>query len=130
MGADLCNSARGMMFALGCIQARECHRNTCPTGITTQDPWRVNGLVVSDKAPRVASYHQATIRHFLKVLAVAGLEHPEQLGPEKLLRRVTPTETRSYRELFDYLEPGALLAGSAPAGYAAPWAAADPDRFQ
>ena len=130
MGADLCNSARGMMFALGCIQARECHRNTCPTGITTQDPWRVNGLVVADKAPRVANYHRGTIRHFLKVLAVAGLECPEQLGPDRLLRRVTPTETRNYRELFDYLEPGALLAGSATESYAAPWAAADPERFQ
>ncbi|MGH8495605.1 MAG: FMN-binding glutamate synthase family protein [Gammaproteobacteria bacterium] len=129
IGADLCNSARGMMFALGCIQARECHRNTCPTGITTQDPWRVNGLVVADKIPRVANYHRKTIQHFLKVLAVAGLEGPGELGPERLMRRVTPTEVSSYRDLYDYLEPRALLEDRAPRPYAQPWAEADADRF-
>lgn len=129
MGADLCNSGRGMMFALGCIQARECHRNTCPTGVTTQDPWRVNGLVVADKTPRVANYHRKTIQHFLKVLGVAGLRHPRELEPGRLMRRVTATEIMSYGDLYDYLEPRALIEGRAQGAYAELWAEADPGRF-
>lgn len=129
MGADLCNSARGMMFALGCIQARRCHTNTCPTGIATQDPWRVQGLVVADKSRRVASYHHNTIRHFLWVLAAAGLEQPSDLKPELLNRRVSLTEIRSYRELYPYLEPGDLLSGDAPDSYLRSWRVADSARF-
>lgn len=56
MGADFANSARGFMFALGCIQAMRCNRNTCPTGITTHDPRLQRGLVVTDKAERLANY--------------------------------------------------------------------------
>ncbi len=111
MGADLCNSARGMMFALGCIQARRCHANTCPSGVATQDPWRMNGLVVQDKEQRVYRYHHSTIQHFQKLMSACGLSRPEQLGPELLMRRVTPTETRSYSEIFTYLQPGQLLDG-------------------
>lgn len=129
MGADLCNSARGMMFALGCIQARRCHTNTCPTGVTTQDPWRVQGLVVEDKAERVYHYHRNTIRHFLWVLAAAGLQGPEELKPELLNRRVSATEVKTYRELYHYLDPGDLLEGRAPPQYAAPWQAASAARF-
>ena len=53
LGADWCNSARGFMFALGCIQAQTCHTGHCPTGVTTQDPKRQLALVVSDKSGRV-----------------------------------------------------------------------------
>ena len=49
LGADTCNSARAMMMALGCIQALECNKNTCPTGVATQDPYFMKGLVVEDK---------------------------------------------------------------------------------
>ncbi|MBU6469367.1 MAG: FMN-binding glutamate synthase family protein [Gammaproteobacteria bacterium] len=129
MGADLCNSARGMMFALGCIQARRCHTNTCPTGITTQDPWRVQGLVVKDKAERVANYHRNTIRHFLWVIAAAGLNGPEDLKPEILNRRVSLTEIRTYRELYPYLETGDLLEGRAPELYKKPWVMASAGSF-
>ncbi|MGH8370070.1 MAG: glutamate synthase-related protein, partial [Gammaproteobacteria bacterium] len=129
MGADMCNSARGMMFALGCIQARRCNTNTCPTGVATQDPWRVQGLVVEDKAQRVANYHQNTIRHFMWVLAAAGLNRPDELRPELLNRRVSLTEIRNYRELYPYLEPGDLLGGQAPDSYMKPWLAAHSASF-
>ncbi len=129
MGADLCNSARGMMFALGCIQARRCHTNTCPTGVATQDPWRVQGLVVKDKAERVYNYHNNTMRYFLRVLAAAGLKNPAELKPELLNRRVSLTEIRTYRELYPYLEPGDILAGRAPELYMNPWAAASARSF-
>lgn len=129
MGADLCNSARGMMFALGCIQARRCHTNTCPTGVATQDPSRVQGLVVKDKAQRVCNYHHNTVRHFMWVLAAAGLTDPSQLKPELLNRRVSLTEIKTYRELYPYLETGDILEGRAPELYMKPWKLADTASF-
>lgn len=56
LGADFCVSARGFMFALGCIQALQCNKNTCPTGITTHDPDLQKGLVPKAKKDRVADY--------------------------------------------------------------------------
>lgn len=121
MGADMCYSARAMLFALGCIQARRCHTNRCPTGVTTQDPWRQAGLVVRDKAPRVANYHAATIHHLMKVLAAAGLRHPDELTPAHLQRRVAPQVIKSYAELYDYLAPGSLRDGDAPESWLRAW---------
>lgn len=129
MGADACYSARGMMFALGCIQARRCHTNRCPTGVATQDPWRVHGLEVGDKTRRVANYHKNTIRHLLKVVAAAGLDHPGQLCPDILYHRVSGTETRSYRDMCDYLEDGALVSGAVPERYRRAWEAASARSF-
>ena len=62
MGADMSNTARGMMLALGCIQALECNKNNCPTGITTQNTQLMAGLVVSNKRQRVANYHHQTVK--------------------------------------------------------------------
>ncbi len=129
MGADLCNSARGMMFALGCIQARRCHANTCPTGIATHDPWRTSGLVVDDKARRVANYHAETIRHFLKVLAVCGLDDASRLHPRLLHRRITDAQTVDYATLYDYLQPGELLDGGGTDDYRRAWNEASPNSF-
>lgn len=125
IGADFCYSARGMMFSLGCIQARRCHTNRCPSGVATQDPWRENGLVVSDKAPRVFNYHNGTIKHFLEMLAAIGVEHPDKLVPGHLYRRSDPGIVRSYHELFNWLQPGALLNGEAPPEWQRAWAAED-----
>ena len=83
MGADWCNSARGFMFAIGCIQAQACHTGKCPTGVTTQDPLRQRALVVPDKAQRVANFHRNTLHALAELLAAAGLTHPGQL------RRIT-----------------------------------------
>lgn len=130
MGADLCNSARGFMFALGCIQARVCNRNICPTGITTMDPWRVHGLVVADKYLRVANYHRKTMQNFLEVLGACGLEDPGQLAPEMLHRRISPTQVRNYRELYAYLAPGQLLEAPEETPYGNAWRSATPDSFQ
>ena len=62
VGADFVVSARGFMFVLGCIQALQCNKNTCPTGITTHDPHLQRGLVPEDKARRVARYHAGMMR--------------------------------------------------------------------
>ena len=79
LGADFVTSARGFMFALGCIQALQCNKNTCPTGITTHDPRYQRGLDPEDKAERVKSY--AEHQHYeLGVIAHAcGVAEPRQL---------------------------------------------------
>ncbi len=99
MGADLCNSARGMMLALGCIQALECHRNTCPTGITTNDPRLTRGLVVADKWQRVRNYHHETVKDFLDLVAAAGITDLTQLDRSRLYRRISADEIRRFDEL-------------------------------
>ena len=114
MGADWCNAARGYMFALGCIQSLSCHTDRCPTGIATQDPRRWGRLDVPDKATRVAAFHRNTLHALRDLLCAAGLQHPDQLGPEHILRRVSPTEVRSLGALYRFLTPGELLGGRLP----------------
>ncbi|MCR6496430.1 FMN-binding glutamate synthase family protein [Thermomonas sp. S9] len=114
MGADWCNAARGFMFALGCIQSLSCHTNRCPTGIATQDPARWKHLDVPDKATRVYEFHRNTVSALRDLLGAAGLSHPSQLGPEHILRRVSPIEVRSLAALYRFLAPGELLGGRVP----------------
>ncbi|MFC0682578.1 FMN-binding glutamate synthase family protein [Lysobacter korlensis] len=111
MGADWCNSGRGFMFALGCIQAQSCHTDRCPTGVATQDASRSKALDVPDKATRVYQFHYNTLHALQHLLCAAGLDGPEQLGPEHVLRRVSPFEVRSLAALYRFLEPGELLRG-------------------
>lgn len=72
LGADMCNSARGFMFSLGCIQALRCNTNECPTGVATQNKMLVKGLVVTDKAERVFYFHKNTLHAANELLAAAG----------------------------------------------------------
>ncbi|MET0755834.1 MAG: FMN-binding glutamate synthase family protein [Pseudoxanthomonas sp.] len=109
MGADWCNAGRGFMFALGCIQSKSCHNDKCPTGVATQNPNRWQHLDVADKAIRVHQYHDNTLKALRELLAAAGLEHPQQLGPEHILRRISPIEIRSLGVLYNFLESGELL---------------------
>ena len=114
LGADWCNAARGFMFSLGCIQAQSCHNDLCPSGVATQDPKRWRKLDVQDKGQRVHAFHDNTLKGLRDMLCAAGLTHPQQLGPEHILRRVSPTEIRSLASLFQYLQPGDLLRGIPP----------------
>ncbi|WP_159015925.1 FMN-binding glutamate synthase family protein [Cognatiluteimonas profundi] len=111
LGADWCNAARGFMFALGCIQSQNCHTDRCPTGIATQDPRRWKSLDVPDKATRVFQFHQSTLHALRDLLCAAGLEHPSELGPEHILRRVSPTHVGSLASVYRFLAPGELLHG-------------------
>ncbi|MBA2709377.1 MAG: FMN-binding glutamate synthase family protein [Tatlockia sp.] len=78
-GADFVNSARGFMFALGCIQSMKCHENTCPTGITTQEPGLQRGLVIEDKAERIFHYADNMAREVAILCHSCGVEEPRQL---------------------------------------------------
>lgn len=130
LGADWCNSARGFMFALGCIQAMSCHTGRCPTGVTTQDPLRQRALVVPDKAERVFNFHRNTLRALAELIAAAGLDHPSRLRPEHIVRRVTQNEIRLLSTLHPSMQPGALLDGEADAPvYRMFWPKARPDSF-
>ena len=109
LGADVVNSARGMMLALGCIQAIACNTNHCPVGIATQDPSRVNALDVDDKTNRrIASYHRNTIHAFLELIAAcAGCAGARSIRPEHVHHRVEEDEVVHLGELYPSLPAGA-----------------------
>lgn len=88
LGADVCNSARGMMFSLGCIQALECHKNTCPTGVTTNNERLMRGLVVEEKWIRVRNYHEAVIHDFLELLAATGCKSVDDLDRSYIFKQI------------------------------------------
>ncbi|MFI4980810.1 MAG: FMN-binding glutamate synthase family protein [Nevskiales bacterium] len=132
MGADWCNAARGFMFALGCLQAQTCHTGKCPTGVTTQDPQRMRALDVTDKATRVFQFHHNTLAALKELLGAAGLEHPRELGPEHVIRRVSEAEVHSLAVLHHWTKPGELLdAGRVPDHpvFKAFWAMSRADTF-
>ncbi|OJX51842.1 FMN-binding glutamate synthase family protein [Flavobacterium sp. 38-13] len=108
-GADLCNSARGMMFALGCIQALECHANTCPTGVATQDPRLVKGLVPEEKSIRVARFQHETVKSAMELMASAGICHPDEVDRHVVSMRVDRTKIQTFAETYPELENGCLL---------------------
>lgn len=130
LGADWCNSGRGFMFALGCLQAQACHTGHCPTGVTTQDPVRQRALVPQDKATRVASYHRNTLQALAELTGAAGLTHPGRLGPQHIVRRISTSEVRLVSTLLTFLKPGDLLEDRASHPvYAMFWKMASPDSF-
>jgi glutamate synthase domain-containing protein 2 len=130
LGADWCNSARGFMFALGCIQSHSCHTDRCPTGVSTQDRGRQRALVVPDKAERVYNFQRATVESLAELVAAAGLDHPNEFAPAHFSRRVSPHEVKSFAELYPSLEPGELIAGSGDKRFEIPWAMASAGEFR
>ena len=135
LGADWCNSARGFMFSLGCIQAQHCHTGTCPTGVATQDPVRQQALVVPDKMTRVANFHRNTLEALRELVQAAGLQHPRQITASHIVRRTADHEVRLLSSLLLTVAPGALLAAErGEADWPHPvfsvyWPQARPDSF-
>lgn len=129
LGADFTYSARAMMLALGCIQARECNTNRCPTGIATQKASYMGGLVVSDKRSRVANFHKETVESLAEMLGAMGIPTLDDVMHWHVLRRVSINETRHYGELYHYLEPGELLGEELPDDYKRAVEAASPHTF-
>ena len=110
LGADWCNSARGFMFALGCLQAQTCHTGHCPTGVTTQDPLRQQSLVVGDKAERVHHYHDMTLHALKELIQAAGLTHPGEVTAHHIVRRSTNGKVRSLAQsVLSQMNDGAPL---------------------
>lgn len=109
LGADWCNSGRGFMFAVGCIQSQSCHTGTCPTGVTTQDPHRQLALVVPDKAQRVYQYHEATLEALKEMVQAAGLQHPQDITAYHISQRVNDSEVRLLANVVPRVKTGSLL---------------------
>jgi glutamate synthase domain-containing protein 2 len=130
IGADYVMAARSFMFAAGCIQSRACHTNHCPTGLATQDPLRQRALVVDDKAPRVASFHQNTLRALAELLGSAGLAHPDEIKPWHLQIRHQSGAIVRGDDVYPSVAPGALLRGEAAGDLAREWARARADSFE
>jgi glutamate synthase domain-containing protein 2 len=112
LGADTANSARGMMFALGCIQSRSCNTDKCPTGIATQNASRNEALVVEDKASRVAHFHHEMILHLTELLAAAGLETLDELEPRHINHRIKGTVVSNYADMYPTVSEKFLLSRS------------------
>jgi glutamate synthase domain-containing protein 2 len=130
LGADTINSARAMMFALGCIQSRSCNTDKCPTGIATQDPARYRALDVVRKGQRVANYHSAMVENLLELLAAAGLEKLEDLGPQHIHHRVGGTVVKHYDEMYPSIPEGCLLdQNTIPEHWQASWSRAAADHW-
>jgi len=117
------------MFALGCIQARACHTDRCPTGVTTQDAVRQRALVVEDKAERVFRFHQSTMKALAEVVAAAGLDHPHQFALHHFMQRVSTDRAVSFARVYSPLAPRALLAGTDDPRFATAWLLAQAESF-
>jgi len=100
LGADICNSARAMMMATGCIQALQCNTNTCPVGVATQNKSLMKGLNVADKAERVANYHEVTIKSFVELLAASGIGNPSEITRAHINRRTTMNSVLRYDQIY------------------------------
>jgi glutamate synthase domain-containing protein 2 len=129
LGADWCNSARGFMFALGCIQSLSCHTDRCPTGVATQDNIRQRSLYVPDKAERVFNFHRSTVKALAEVIAAAGLAHPDELRPRHFSKRVSTSRVERFDQIYRFLEPGELIGGTEDHRYKDAWTMARADSF-
>ena len=131
LGADMVNSARAMMFALGCIQSRSCNTNRCPTGVATQDPARYKQLNINNKARRVAHYHATTMHAVMELLASAGLHVPSDIQPHHIMRRVRGPTIQSYAQLYPGIECDCLKEnGHVPEAWQEDWQQADPEKWR
>ncbi|GAB5368010.1 hypothetical protein AAMO2058_001281000 [Amorphochlora amoebiformis] len=106
LGADLCNVARGMMFALGCVQALKCNTNKCPTGITTQDPQLMEGLHIPTKAMRVENYQASTVHAALEIIGAVGVRSPELLKAHHILYRGEDGKVHTMEDMYPELPYG------------------------
>ena len=133
LGANWCNSARGFMIAIGCIQAQTCHTGHCPTGVTTQDPLRQQALVVGDKAERVYHFHQNTLHALKELVQAAGVQHPNESNAHHIVRRTGDHTVDSLAHaLLREIPEGSLLKDTLdklPMVYQHHWPKASADSF-
>ena len=130
IGADICYSARAMMMALGCIQALECNKNTCPVGVATNDPHLMRGLVVEDKKKRVAQFHKETLKSFVELQAASGFKNMKQINRSSVYRRIDSENAKRYDQIYPYIPKGCLLdQESVPEKWQYLWSVATAESF-
>ncbi|GAM04595.1 FMN-binding glutamate synthase family protein [Novosphingobium sp. MBES04] len=121
LGADWCNAARPFMFALGCVQSMKCHTGECPTGVATQVDWRQRGLVVDDKAERVARFQKETLRSLREIVVAMGYRSPWQLNEHDMYQRIDSAKAGPLDEVYSFVAPGQLLDAPDSTHYAHAW---------
>ena len=114
IGADMLNSARAMMMALGCIQALECNKNICPTGVATQNPELAKGLDVEDKSHRVYRYHRETIHSIADLLSATGHKALNSIKRQDIFRRINYLEIKRFDEIYPNINTGDFLNNKIP----------------
>ncbi len=129
LGADMCNSARGMMFAVGCIQALRCNSNDCPTGVATQNPELYELVDVPSKGERVAGYHKRTLLEVSHLLGASGIEQVGDLKKVHIKRRIGPGQVMNYSELYPKLELNSFIDGTYQGNWRPIWDRASADKF-
>ena len=129
LGADMVNSARAMMLALGCIQALECNKNICPTGVATQNPSLMKGLDVNDKFVRVANFHRETVESVIDLLSATGNSSMKELNRYDINRRISHTEVKRFDEIYPNIEVGAYINGEIPNNLSQAYSIADANSF-
>lgn len=131
LGADWCNSARGFMFAIGCIQAQACHTNHCPVGVATQDPLRARALDPVHKSERVARFHRNTLDALGEMTGAAGLTNPCDFLPHHLMQRQSDRSMVQGHRVYPYLPIGFLVDpdGADHLGYKERWSRASAQTF-
>lgn len=130
LGADWCNAARPFMFSLGCVQSMQCHTGECPTGIATQKEWRQRGLVVEDKAPRVARFHRQTLHSLREITVAMGLNSPWDIKPMDMRERLNGARSDAIDRIYDFVAPRQLIEDPNSTAVARQWAAARADSFR
>ena len=130
LGADWCNAARPFMFSLGCVQSMQCHTDKCPTGVATQIPWRQRGLVVEDKAPRVARFQKSTLHSLREITVAMGLESPWQIEPKDMRERLNGARSDAVADIYTFVEPDCLTNGNATGRIGEAWATSRADSFR
>lgn len=130
LGADWSNAARAFMFSLGCVQSMRCHTGLCPTGVATQDPTRQRGLVISDKAERVARFQAQTVKALHTIIVAMGLEHPRDICPQHFHERINSTRSNPINKIYHFLDEGELLGDLKSSGYSDYWHQAQSGSFR
>jgi glutamate synthase domain-containing protein 2 len=130
LGADWCNAARAFMFSLGCVQSMKCHTGQCPTGVATQLPWRQKGLVVEDKAERVARFQSETLKALREIVVAMGYESPWELTQHDMYQRIDSAKAGPLDEVYGFLRPGQLLEDPDSTQYKRAWDVARADTFR
>ena len=122
LGADICNSARAMMMALGCIQSRQCNNNTCPVGVATQNPKLYKNLDIEDKKVRINNFHDATLHSFREIIGAMGFKYPSEITPDLIFRRTSIGCVKSYEEIYPTILKDSLLSEqTVPEAYKDAW---------
>jgi len=128
LGADTVNAARSMMIALGCIQAKACNTNRCPSGVATQNPARARAIDIVEKSLRVSNYHRRTVKAFMDLCGAMGYNNPADLAPSDLHIR-SDGQLKNFDQIYKSLTENQLLGDAIPDHYRDDWLSAKSSSF-